>query len=112
MPGWGIIYDTAAGNGPHHDTLGISGFLPHGRTLMKPSQNVETGKSALDCLTPTCGICPFPTSTALLSTLFSRGSSCEESINSGDLPMIVRVMDTGLLVSQTETAIRNKIVKA
>ena len=30
MPGWWIIYDTAAGNGPHHDTLGIGGFLPHG----------------------------------------------------------------------------------
>ena len=89
MPGWEIIYDTAAGNGPHHDTLGIGGFLPHGWALMKPSQNVETGHVSRIWVTSTCEIDPSGNLHYSSSTIFSRGSSCEKSVNSGDLQMIV-----------------------
>ena len=61
MPGWGIIYDTAAGNGPHYDTLGTGGFLPHGLALMMPSQNVETRHVRLICVqVPVKSIPPGP----------------------------------------------------
>ena len=50
---------------------------------MKPSQNVETRHVRLIWITSTCEIDPSRTFTTLLSSFFSRGSSCEESINSG-----------------------------
>ena len=59
--------------------LGLNEALPKCRT----------GNARLTSTKSTCEIDPSRTSTALLLSFFSHGSSCERSINSGDLPMIV-----------------------
>ena len=62
--------------------------------------------------TSTCEIDLSSTSTALLSSFFSRVSSCEESVIQVICQWLYWDMYTGLFVSQTETAYKNKIVKA
>ena len=62
--------------------------------------------------TSTCEIDLSSTSTALLSSFFSRVSSCEESVIQVIWQWTYWDMFTGHFVSQTETANRNKIVKA